>query len=200
MEKAHIVLFPILILIITGCSSQYLTDNTPKSEFERPIQKDAFPDKALEILSDALPDVTDFKYFQESDGRNLTYEAKLTIYGKDLSIEFDASSSLQDVEVLTDFESLTSTTNNAIKDYIESIYQSYRVTRVQYQYSSSTKSAIEIIQQAVKGNATEIDLRIEMEIEGKNRRQIGFFEYLFDSNGNLIQSRRIIKRSLDNIW
>ena len=49
-------------------------------------------------------------------------------------------------------------------------------------------------------NTDTITQRYEIEIEGKNDQELGYFEFLFTSNGELLQKRRMYKRSFDNVW
>jgi hypothetical protein len=58
----------------------------------------------------------------------------------------------------------------------------------------------DFIDDILEEDEEDYKIRYEIEVEGNTGSEIGAFELLFDQSGEIIQRRRIVRRSLDNIW
>lgn len=191
--------FILILSLIFGCSG-YKSTSDIKREFERSITKDEFPASALQVLELYFSDNTDLEYYQESDGKAFSYEAKTSVNDFLYSIEFNQKGELEDVEKLIAFEELSSNQRDTISDYFNESYSSYNITRTQLQYTTDSLTDRQLLEVIENPDLNGINIRIEIEIEAQSTDELGFFEFLFDNEGEIIQKRRIFKRSIDNIW
>lgn len=170
---------------------------------ERSINKSEMPALALETLDEFWPNKDNIRYFYETDGDSETFEAKLSWMGKQYSIEFTEDGNVIDVEQLVDMSEISTDTAEAIRKYLQQEFKRVRITRLQRQFIADDEDEtddIDFIDDILEEDDEDYEIRYEMEVEGKSDSVIGGFELLFDESGNIIQRRRIIRRSLDNIW
>lgn len=108
-----------------------------------------------------------------------------------------------DVEQLISFDMIPESTRNLITDDLESQFISYRMTRIQRQYLARDEDDDDdedFIDDILEEDAEDYEIRYEIVLDGKNREELGSFEMLYSDSGSLIEKRRIVRRSLDNIW
>ncbi|NBC02156.1 MAG: hypothetical protein GVY20_00475 [Bacteroidetes bacterium] len=175
-----------------------------KEEVENSIDKDEMPASALDALEDFLEDqiVTDANYYRETDGETTTFEAKLYWQDYQYSIEFTDEGLLLDIEQLIEFNEIPEGIQGRITQIMEEQFSRFRMTRVQRQYISDEEDedGEDVIEDFLENDMDDLIVRYEIEVEGQNRSEMGSFEMLFDPEGELIQRRRIVRRSIDNIW
>jgi len=175
-----------------------------KEEVENSIDKDEMPASALDALEDFLEDqiVTDANYYRETDGETTTFEAKLYWHDYQYSIEFTDEGLLLDIEQLIEFNEVPEGIQGHITQIMEEQFSRFRMTRVQRQYISDEEDedGEDVIEDFLENDMDDLIVRYEIEVEGQNRSEMGSFEMLFDPEGELIQRRRIVRRSIDNIW
>jgi hypothetical protein len=175
-----------------------------KEEVENSINRQEMPAFALEALEEFLEDqtVTDIEYYRETDGETTTFEAKLNWQGYPYSIEFSEEGHLLDIEQLIEFIEIPEEVQQRIKATIEEQFSRSRITRVQRQFiaEEEDEDGEDVIEDLLENDMDDLLVRYELEIEAQNRREMGSFEMLFDERGELIQRRKIVRRSLDNIW
>ncbi|WP_428234739.1 hypothetical protein [Gracilimonas sp.] len=192
-----LLLLPVLILSSTRFGAAQHT----KNEVEKSIDRDAMPARALSLINQFWKEPKKADFYRQSDGEMISYEVKLNWEDHPYSIEFDATGSLIDVEQLIEFEELPRALQNTITEEINNQYTTFRLTRVQRQYSAfENDDDEEVLEKILEEDFEDLLIRYEIEIDGQNKTELGSFEILFDVNGNLIQKRRIVRRSLDNIW
>ena len=159
------------------------------------------PANALDKLNGFWNDEKKADFYRQSDGKKISYEVKFDWEGHLYSVEFDSSGTLIDIEQLLEFDELPETLRNTITEEIDKQYSKFKITRVQRQFSSRNNSGkTKVIEEFLERNFKALSIRYEVEIDGQNKEELGSFELLFDANGNLIQKRKIVRRSLDNIW
>jgi len=174
-----------------------------KNEVEDSIESDEMPGKAIETLSEFWPDLNDIRYFRQTDVETVTYEAKLEWQGKSYSIEFTTSGSIIDVEQLVEMEEIAPKARRGIDQYLQQQFEKVRVTRLQQQFIADDEDGIDdidFIDDILEEDKEDYIVRYELEVEGRSGSRIGAFELLFDRNGDIMQRRKIVRRSLDNIW
>jgi hypothetical protein len=175
-----------------------------KEEVENSINRQEMPAFALEALEEFLEDqtVTDIEYYRETDGETTTFEAKLNWQDYLYSIEFTDEGHLLDIEQLIEFIEIPEEVQQRIKATIEEQFSRSRITRVQRQFiaEEEDEDGEDVIEDLLENDMDDLLVRYELEIEAQNRREMGSFEMLFDERGELIQRRKIVRRSLDNIW
>ena len=189
-------LLPILLITSTGfCVAQDIKD-----EVEKSIDRDEIPDPALSLINQFWKEEKKADFYQQSDGEMISYEVKLDWEDHLYSIEFDSTGSLMDVEQLVEFEELPGALRNTITAEIDKQYSKFRFTRVQRQFSGFEGDDQEVLKDILNEDFNNLLIRYEIEIDGQNKEELGSFELLFGVNGNFIQKRKIVRRSLDNIW
>lgn len=190
-----------LIFFLSGTSAVF--GQAEKREVEQSIDKSEMPAIALETLNEFWPNTDNIRYFYETDGDSKTFEAKLEWMEKQYSIEFSDNGYVIDVEQLVDMSEISTETTDAIRSYLEQQFKSVRIIRLQRQFIADDEDEtddIDFIDDILEEDEEDYEIRYEMEVEGKSNSIIGAFELLFDESGSFIQRRRIIRRSLDNIW
>lgn len=191
-------------LFLSFFLQQLLYAQDLKEEVENSIDREEMPASALDALEDFLEDqtVTDLEYFRETDGETTTFETKLNWQGYQYSIEFTDEGSLLDIEQLIEFSEIPEEAQVRITDKMEEQFSGFRMTRIQRQFiaDEEDEEGEDVIEDFLENDMDDLIIRYEIEVEGQNRREMGSFEMLFDSEGELIQRRRIVRRSLDNIW
>lgn len=191
----------LLIFFLSGASVVF--GQAEKIEVERSINKSEMPALALETLDEFWPNLDNIRYFYETDGDSETFEAKLEWMGKQYSIEFTENGGVIDVEQLIDMSEISTDKAEAISNYLQKEFKRVKITRLQRQFIAGEEDEtddIDFIDDILEEDDEDYEIRYEMEVEGKSDSVIGAFELLFDESGNIIQRRRIIRRSLDNIW
>lgn len=187
-----------LLSLLTGCASS--NQANVKQEYEKPVPKSDFPIQAIQTLELFFPASTTIDYFFEVDAEDESFEAKLIFDEKRYSIEFNVDGSIEDIEIITDFESLEYTVQGAITAFFSEEFSAYSITKLQIQYTTNSSTDEVFLTQVLNQQTDTLTRRYEIEVEGKNKRELGFFEYLFTKDGDLQQKRRIYKRSFDNVW
>ena len=193
--------FIFLISLILLTSAAY--GQSEKNEMEDSISGSEMPEKALETLEEFWPDMSDIRFFAQTDGDVEIFEAKLEWRGKSYSIEFTSDGAIIDVEQLIEMDEITTSDREAIESYLESEFKRVRVTRLQRQYIADDDDGVDdenFIDDILEEDEEDYKVRYEIEVEGNTGDEIGAFELLFDQSGQIIQRRRIVRRSLDNIW
>ncbi len=163
--------------------------STQKIEREEKITANLFPDQALkyvEIIGNSRKKV---KFYRETDGDKISYEAKLKFQGRKYSIEFNAQGVLEDVEISIQRRKVNKASFAQIEKYLDTVASKYRIEKVQEQYVGLNKTATQIKEKIAQKNIDNYELIVAF----KNDRKIFRREYLFDIAGNFI-SKRDIKR------
>lgn len=199
MKSYYHILFllPTLTLIPISIASA----QDAKNEVEKSIGRDEMPPSSLLMLNQFWNEEKKADFYRQSDGEMISYEAKLVMKRHQYSIEFDSSGSLTDIEQLIKFEELSKAMQNTITEEIDEQYNRFRITRIQRQFSASEEGDDDdVLENVLNEDFEDLIIRYEIEMDAQNKDELGSFELLFDEHGNYIQKRRIVRRSLDNIW
>ncbi len=192
-------LIPFIISFILGVLSTSGYSQNIKQEVEKSISRDEMPANALSLINQFWNEQKKADFYREFDGDKISYEAKLKWEGYQYSIEFNEQGSLSDIEQLIKFDEIPETLRNTITVEIEQQYTKFRINRVQRQFLSEGTDE-DLLDQLLNSNYQDLNIRYELEIDGQSESEFGSFELLFDNNGQQIQKRKIVRRSLDNIW
>lgn len=187
----------ILLFVVLGCASS--DPANLKQEYEKPVSKSEFPELANQTLDSFFDESVSINYFFEVDDVEESFEAKLFFNEEQYSIEFTTDGEIEDIEKIVSFESLGYALQGALTMFFSEEFSTYSINKIQVQYTSSVADEI-FLAQVLNQNTDTITQRYEIEIEGKNDQELGYFEFLFTSNGELLQKRRMYKRSFDNVW
>lgn len=165
-----------------------------KVEEEYRIKPAEAPKPAAQFLQEIFPE-TRIKWYLERGIQSTSIEAKLKRDGQRYSIEFDTLGNLEDAEILIDPVKIPAATLNQICDTLSHLYSKYKITRTQRQLSGDQNLIKEILQG--KENITNITIRYELVVKGKTQEGMYLYEHIFNEEGQLIKSAKIITRNTD---
>ena len=168
-----------------------------KDEREERINTQQVPSAILEKLAKYDDQFDQLKYYKETDGKKVSIEAKARFRGNFYSIEFSDSSILEDVEKTVRFKEVKTSIQKNIQKHL-SRYKKHKIDRAQIQFSGSSFSDQEVIDQAINHDRGEI-IHYELEVFIREKRRWSLHEMLFDSLGSFVSQRQIINRSSDFI-
>lgn len=194
MKNTPVYYLTFFILLCTA--NPFTHAQEQKREAETSIKKSEMPAAALNILNEFWNDEKKADFYREFDGKTVSYEAKFMHNDHLISIEFSEEGLLEDIEQLIEFHEIPENTGTAIRSYLNDQYIKFKITRVQRQFSGSDS----LVQNFLAEDFKPITIRYELEVEAQNKKELGDFEFLFNRNGQFIQKREIVRRSLDNIW
>lgn len=192
-----------LSVAIIMCAAPVIMAQAVKNEIEDSIKREEMPENALAVLDEFWAELNDIQYYFQTDGEEESYEAKLEWKGHQYSIEFDRTGIIKDVEKLIELEMVSPEAIDGINEYLQKEFRRLNIIRLQRQHiakDSDDPDGEDFIEDILEGDEDDLEIRYELEVEGRSGRQIGAFELLFDHSGNLIQRRKIERRSVDNIW
>ena len=172
-----------------------------KVEVEKRIPQNKMPDESIKLIEPFLEDAKMIRFYLESGGGEISYEAKFSWKGKKLSIEFFENGSLMDIEQLIQLQEIKTGVREEITEFLSENYAKYRITRIQRQFSAEEpdEEGSEVIEEFMENDWDDLTIRYEIVAEVLNEDVIGPYEFLFDRKGKLIEKRKIIRRSSDNI-
>jgi hypothetical protein len=165
------------------------TPSKQKKEREEKITLDLFPKNAAEVVTQIGYARKKVTYYRETDGKTLSYEAKLRYQDRKYSIEFDKNGLLEDVELDSRKRRIPKEALFKISKTLDSIARRYRIEKVQEQYVAGDQNTQQIKEKIARDNFDNYELIVAF----KDKRKIYRKEFLFDKNGNFI-SQRDIKR------
>jgi len=190
-----------IFFLLLLCSSLFcISQNSYKHEKEERIEKQLFPQNALELLDKTLPKkIKKVKYYKEQDSAKISYESKLKYNSKKYSIEFSEEGLLEDVEITIKQKEIPSKTFEKIKKYLYGKYTSFRIKKIQRQYRNTTNTDAEtIVKEAFSETKTGTHF-YEIIAEVKTEKERYFIEITFTKDGDFELSRTIIQGSYDHI-
>lgn len=192
----NLTAYSLSIITLLCIYNPYVHAQEQKREVETSINTAEMPAPALNILNQFWNDEKKADFYREFDGDFVSYEAKFMHDNHLLSIEFNERGLIEDIEQLIEFDETPENTGNAINSYLNDQYTKFRITRTQRQYSGGNELAKSFLNE----DFAQLTIRYELEVEAQNKEELGAFEFLFNKNGQFLQKRKIVRRSLDNIW
>jgi len=188
------------LLLCLGFSLCCTAQKSFKHEKESRIEKNAFPQNALELLEKTLPKkVKKLKYYKEQDSLKISYETKLKFEKQKYSIEFSNEGMLEDVEVTIKKKDIPPKTLKKIKSYLNENYKSFRIKKIQQQYSKTTTIDAEKVIKNAFSNKRDALFSYEIIAEVKKKKKRYFIEITFTKDGDFTMVRTIIQSSYDHI-
>nr|WKN39133.1 hypothetical protein K4G66_10525 [Tunicatimonas sp. TK19036] len=193
----------LLIIFLVGGLSLYFepsyAQNNVKEEVEKRIKAEEMPKAAMSILSDWLKDSRRVRFYYETDGDHQTYETKLIRNERHFSIEFDNSGVLMDIEELINTEQLPDAVIETIHNVLSRTYEKHKIRRIQRQFlpKNSDENLLNTILSF--SEETEQFINYEIEVNVKEQSRMRAYEILFDAEGQILDQRLIVRRSLDNL-
>ena len=186
----------LLLFFFYGVALQ--TTGQSKQESEKKIPAEKMPIPALNSLEEYLTDVKKLRYFLETDGANISYEAKFQYRKRSISVEFSQEGLLEDIEIIKKYTELPEPLQNAIEHYLSKHTQSFKIIRCQEQYRHEGTAPQKTISDVLGENWTNplfYELEVDLRIDKTWRSE----EWVFDQQGKFISKRHIINRAQDNL-
>jgi hypothetical protein len=163
-----------------------------KFEREYRIRKDTIAENACIFINQSgiLKEKTRVKWYREESQEGTSLEAKFKQNGARYSIEFTEDGLLEDVEIEIEVEDLPTKTLEEMQKTLDREFKTWKIKKIQRQWIGSEVELIE----SIKSNksANEVMENFEIVIKGNNGEEKGYFELLFDREGELLEKKRIV--------
>jgi hypothetical protein len=196
----------IILLSMLTLGSLAVSAQDVKREYEKPISTEELPRQMMRTLSPILEKAQKIRFYKEYDGQQTSYESKLVWQGRQLSIEFYEDGRLMDIEELISIRQVDEASRKGIRATLRQQFDRYRIERLQRQYSAEEEDdeeeeeeSEEVLEDFMEGETDDLAIRYEMIAEVKGKDYFGPYELLFDRAGKLVNTRRVERRSADNV-
>lgn len=194
MMKFKILLF----LIFAFAKAEFIIaqqNANSKVEQEERIEIEDFPVQARSLIYTISKARKKIKYYRETDGSLVTYEAKYKLSGHRYSVECDENGVLIDIEVRIKKRHIESIIFNKISSELAVISKRFNIEKIQKQYVIDDQDA-SIISNRLEND--EFD-NYEMIVAFKEEHKIYRKELLFSREGILLKQRAVKKLKYDFI-
>ncbi len=188
MKKPLFIFF--LLFISAGSFSQ------EKLEREYRIKQDSVPSKALDFVHAAIGSAG-IKWYGEDNLYGKAIEAKSKVEGRLYSIKFDIGGTLQDVEVLVDYNSLPQLTRDIIETQLKIEFSKYRVKKTQIQWLGEPTILSALIKKESPNGKPVVNY--EITLKGTKDKRTEYYEFLINEGGEVIRISKIIERNSHNL-
>ncbi|MCP9199540.1 hypothetical protein MKO06_06455 [Gramella sp. GC03-9] len=167
-----------------------------KIEREKDIDLLEMPKAAQRYIQDNLPENhRKLRNYYETDGEKESYESKFKFQGNRYSVEFNKNGKLEDIEVTLKKRELQKDLLEKIENYLETQHDRFKIEKIQAQYLAGNKHTSAVLPGGINENVTPDNY--ELIVATKNDGKLKKFEMLFDSDGNFVSEREIIRNSYD---
>ncbi|EAS20825.1 hypothetical protein BBFL7_01716 [Flavobacteria bacterium BBFL7] len=188
----------ILILVIAFAKANFTIAQEKinfKSEQEERVAIEDFPKNARSLIISLNKAGKKVRYYIETDGALITYEAKFKLNGQKYSVECDEDGSIIDIEVRLKKRVVRSDTFSVIILKINKISERFKVEKIQKQFVITDQNYSTISKRLEND---EFD-NYEMIVAFKENHKIYRKELLFSKNGVLLKQRDVKKLKYDFI-
>lgn len=168
-----------------------------KNEVERRIKKKAVPSEVKDWFNDAYENQRKVKWFYQTDGDKKVYEAKLMYKNKNHSVEIQPNGDIVNIEVQIELDEIQQEVRQKILAYFNTNYNRFSIKKIQIQYTGSNDDLEDLIDEDEM--VASINVHYEIEFYGKNENENELWEGLFNDVGNLIERKKIVLKSTDNL-
>ncbi|MEW4923312.1 hypothetical protein [Algibacter sp. 2305UL17-15] len=189
MKKFNILIF---LCFTSLCSSQ------SKNEKEERIPISEFPEIAQSYFNTISHDVKYLKFYKETDGDKLSFEAKFKIKKLYYSVEFDTLGKLEDIEIVIKKKYIPKNTLKEILKYFDTNFRKSRFLKIQKQYVNYTKKSDKQFIQHIVDNPNDKHTHFEIIAEIKTKQKHELREFIFDKNGIFKTSRIVTSSSYEH--
>lgn len=170
-----------------------------KDEQEQRIDLEQFPKEAQLLLKDLPNDSKKLKFYRETDSLKVSYEAKFKYKKRFFSVEFDNTGKLEDIEVIIKNKKLDKTLLEALTNFYNTNYKSFKFIKIQQQYVPKYNPTNALILELLNGNSSSYKTNYEIIAEVKSNSKREIREFTFDDKGQLIRSRPLKPSSYEHI-
>lgn len=188
---------------IVICLSFLITDLFParllaqgKYEKESRISAKDVPANALQFIQSLNPRQK-VKWFKEEGLNTESFEAKFKHNNAKLSIEFDTSGTIEDIEMDVHWETLPLSWKDTALYYLKKNCQKNKIVKVQIQFTGKEADLLSKIKSI---HATPpITVHYEVIVKCTQKKDIALFEYLFNDAGRPVSTSRIIFKNSSHL-
>ncbi|MGB0176357.1 MAG: hypothetical protein ACPF9D_04270 [Owenweeksia sp.] len=167
-----------------------------KFEKESRLKVEDVPARALQFI-DSLGAESKIHWYFEEGLESTSIEAKFRYKGKKLSVEFDTSGKVEDVEIQVKWSALASALRDSIRAVLRSDCTRFSIRKVQVQYSGSRNNLISKLR--MDSTTAGYVTRYELVTKCRTDEDIALYEYLFDSEGLSLTRSKIIFNNSSNL-
>lgn len=191
--KISFYIFLVLALSTTVLSAQY------KYEREFRVKKSQMPTEALQLLERFVEDAKRLKFYKETDSTKSSFEAKFKKDKLWYSVEFDATGSLEDIEITIAPLDIPSDVLANISTYVKNSFDKPRVKKIQQQYLATAEVELKTTFRNAFQNLLIPSLNYEIIVSGKEDKHYLEYKVLFDAKGNFIHRRKRLPPNYDHV-
>lgn len=184
-----------LLITIIFLSGMLNASAQEKMEREFKIKQEQAPAIAKTYIDEVFKGKV--KWYQEYNENGIYYEAKFRKNKKRFSVKFDSTGILYDVEELFKFKSTDFSGKSSIENFLENKFQRWKVTKAQYQWTGDPAVLRKYLLEEIA--PVSISPNFELVVRGKNKGDIGYFEFIFNESGQLISEKRYADDNLNNL-
>jgi hypothetical protein len=184
-----------LYLFLILCLSNNLQAQI-KYEKEVRLKRSQVPVEIFDYVN-ALAQGAKVRWYSQYGIDNKVYEAKFKYQGKNYSVEFFDNGLLKDVEILIDVTEIEAALFEKIDTKLKAELSDYRITRLQLQILASSKDIIQYFRD--KSTLSKLTQKYEIVVWTRTNNEIVSYEYLFDSNADIVKKLRVIDKIDDNL-
>lgn len=167
-----------------------------KIEREYRVDQHEVHPEAVHWINNNFKDVSKIKWFYEQSSGKSSYEAKLRRNKTQFSVEFDTLGIIEDIEQKYDWKDVDKSAQKTIEQYFKSTYKRYQIIKIQKQFVGTSDHLSALI---LKNDKSGVEVNYEIEFHGKTEQENELWEGLFNSEGKLMQLKRIQQNPKTNL-
>jgi len=186
MYKFKFLIFLIVFFVSYNLFAQ------DKFEKESRIKPKDVPSKALSFI-DSLKMDTKVKWYLEEGLNKKSIEAKYKQNKVSYSIEFDSLGKIEDIEIEVNWGDLESSLRESISSQLQQNCSSHRIEKVQRQFTGSENDLFTLLNTRIIFE--HLNINYEIIVRCKQLNEVDLFEYLFNNNGKLISTSKIVLKN-----
>lgn len=186
--------FIVLLLVFAQAYTLTAQENPQvKIEREERISIEEFPENALDLVTQISKSQKKIKFYKETDGYLISYEAKYKYNGHKYSAEFNNDGILIDIEKRIKKKEILSAALTKIKDTLSTFSKQFKIEKIQEQYITVEQDAF-TISLSIEGKEFN---NYEIIVAFKEDRKIYRKEILFSKDGVLLKQRNVKRLGYD---
>ncbi len=194
MTNHNILFYGLFTILLVSFSSSVFCQE--KYEKESKLKEAEVPAQALEFL-EKLNFNTKIKWYSEVGLERKTIEAKFKYMGDRYSVEYDADGNIEDVEIEMKWNELDEKLKSSVDSTLNTICERHKIAKVQIQYLGSQQV---LLAKLKDGQLTEgLSTNFEIVSTCVNDNNIDQFEYLFNNEGILLNTSKIVFKNSSNL-
>jgi len=180
----------LLLLLVNALPAQ------TKFEREYRIKSHQVPQATKDFVRDAGLSGK-VKWYAEESLKGSSIEAKMVAGRQKLSIEFDSTGMIQDVETEISSENMDAAVLARINDHFGSAFNTHKIIKIQESYSGERDNLTAFLRDGSKRNL--LTTYYEIVVKGRDASGMNLYEFLFNDRGDLISRLLIIHSNTDNL-